>query len=236
MLGESEPDLGDVAIAIVNGLAALGEPVVIVIDDVQFAVDAEPSLTQVRRAATSHVSGDPGQPNRAATRAVPTSCPWAVARGARSRAPTHAGRSRCRHARVRRRADGSEVELLTTRTEGWAAGVQMAAVALRDESVPDLFLSDLAKTPRSITDFLGAEVLERQPAEILDFLLATSILEQLDAESCAAVTQRRDAGALLQQRARPTSLPDRVGTRYLPVPPSVRRLSAAATPLGGSGP
>ena len=94
---------------------------------------------------------------------------------------------------------GSDVELLTTRTEGWAAGVQMAAVALRDESVPDLFLSDLAKTPRSITDFLGAEVLERQPAEILDFLLATSILEQLDAESCAAVTQRRDADALLQR-------------------------------------
>ena len=93
----------------------------------------------------------------------------------------------------------SEVDLLTTRTEGWAAGVQMAAVALRDESVPDLFLSDLAKTPRSITDFLGAEVLERQPAEILDFLLATSILEELDAESCAAVTQRRDAGELLQQ-------------------------------------
>ena len=45
MLGKSEPDLGDVAIAIVNGLAALGEPVVIVIDDVQFAEDAEPSLT-----------------------------------------------------------------------------------------------------------------------------------------------------------------------------------------------
>ena len=93
----------------------------------------------------------------------------------------------------------TEVELLTARTEGWAAGVQMAAVSLRDESVPDLFLTEFAKTPRSITDFLGTEVLERQPAEILDFLLATSILDELDPESCAAVTERRDAGALLRR-------------------------------------
>ena len=235
MLDESEPDLVDVAIAIVNGLAALGEPVVIVIDDVQFAVDAEPSLTQFveRLPSTCRVIlGSRTEPQLALYRLR--------AHGQLHEVRDHELRlTRAEVAAVMLafavELTGSDVELLTTRTEGWAAGVQMAAVALRDESVPDLFLSDLAKTPRSITDFLGAEVLERQPAEILDFLLTTSILEQLDAESCAAVTQRRDADALLQQRARPAPLPDRVGTRYLPVPPSVRRLSAAATPLGGSG-
>ena len=40
----------------------------------------------------------------------------------------------------------TEVELLTARTEGWIAGVQMAAVSLRDESLPDLFLTEFAKT------------------------------------------------------------------------------------------
>ena len=73
----------------------------------------------------------------------------------------------------------------------------MAAVSLRDESVPDLFLTEFAKTPRSITDFLGTEVLERQPAEILDFLLATSILDVLDPQSCAAVTDDYDASTVL---------------------------------------
>ncbi len=199
MLDESEPDLSDVTIAIVNGLAALGEPVVIVIDDVQFASAAEPSLTLFieRLPPTCRVVlGSRTEPQLALYRL---------------RAHGHLHEVRDHELRLTRaevaavmvelavELTSADIELLTTRTEGWTAGVQMAAVALRDESVPDLFLSDLAKTPRSITDFLGAEVLERQPVEILDFLLATSILEQLDAEICAAVTERRDARALLQR-------------------------------------
>ncbi|HTS14323.1 MAG TPA: LuxR C-terminal-related transcriptional regulator, partial [Candidatus Sulfotelmatobacter sp.] len=74
---------------------------------------------------------------------------------------------------------------------------QMAALSLRIRSDPDRFLADLAKTPHTITDFLGTEVFDLQPAEIRDFLLATSILDVLDAESCAAVTERADARALL---------------------------------------
>ena len=197
LLGEAEPELGDVAIAVVNDLVALGESVVIVIDDFQFASAAAPSLTTL-------------------IERLPPSC--RVVMGSRTepqlalyRLRAHGQLLEVRDAELRLtqaevaavmfefgiELNDAAVELLTARTEGWAAGVQMAAVSLRDESVPDLFLSEFAKTPRSITDFLGTEVLERQPAEILDFLLATSILEQLDAESCAAVTQRRDAGALL---------------------------------------
>ena len=197
LLGEAEPALGDVAIAVVNDLVALGEPVVIVIDDFQFASAAAPSLTTL-------------------IECLPPSC--RVVMGSRTepqlalyRLRAHGQLLEVRDAELRLtqaevaavmaefgiELNTAAVELLTARTEGWVAGVQMAAVSLRDESVPDLFLSEFAKTPRSITDFLGTEVLERQPAEILDFLLATSILEQLDAESCAAVTQRRDAGALL---------------------------------------
>ena len=199
LLCEAEPELGDVAIAIVNDLAALGEPVVIVIDDFQFASAAAPSLTTfIER--------------------LPSSC--RVIMGSRTepqlalhRLRAHGQLLEVRDAELRLtqaevaavmaefgiELNETEVELLTARTEGWAAGVQMAAVSLRDESVPDLFLTEFAKTPRSITDFLGTEVLERQPAEILDFLLATSILDVLDPESCAAVTDRRDAGALLRR-------------------------------------
>ena len=199
LLGEAEPDLGDVAIAIVNDLAALGEPVVIVIDDVQFASAAAPSLTTfIERLPSSCrvIMGSRTEPQLALYR-LRAHGQLLEVRDAELRL------TRAEVAAVMREfgieLNETEVELLTARTEGWTAGVQMAAVALRDESVPDLFLTEFAKTPRSITDFLGTEVLERQPAEILDFLLATSILDVLDAESCAAVTERRDAGALLKR-------------------------------------
>ncbi len=199
LVGGAEPDLGDVAIAIVNDLAALGEPVVIVIDDFHFASAASPNLTTL-------------------IERLPAGCRVIV--GSRSepqlalhRLRAHGQLVEVRDAELRlTRAEvaalmlefgielnETEVELLTDRTEGWAAGVQMAALSLRDESVPDLFLTEFAKTPRSITDFLGTEVLERQPAEILEFLLATSILDVLDPESCVSVTRRRDADALLRR-------------------------------------
>ena len=199
LLDEAEPELGDVAVAIVNDLAALGEPVVIVIDDFQFASAAAPSVTTLIERLPSGsrvIVGSRSEPQLAL-----------------HRLRAHGQLLEVRDAELRLTRDEvaavmhefgielsqTEVELLTDRTEGWAAGVQMAALSLRDEPVPDLFLTEFAKTPRSITDFLGTEVLERQPAEILDFLLATSVLDVLDPESCAAVTQRRDATDLLRR-------------------------------------
>ena len=199
LLSEVEPDLGDVAIAIVNDLAALGEPVVIVIDDLQFASAAAPSLTTfIER--------------------LPSSCRVIIGSRTEPQLALHRLRAHGQLVEVRDaelrltqaevaavmfkfgiELNEVEVGFLTDRTEGWAAGVQMAAVALRDEPVPELFLTEFANTPRSITDFLGTEVLERQPPEILDFLLATSILDVLDPELCAAVTDHRDAGALLRR-------------------------------------
>ena len=182
-----------------NDLAALGEPVVIVIDDFQFASAAAPGLTAFIERLPSNcrvIMGSRTEPQLALYRLRAHGQLLEVR-------DTELRLTRAEVAAVMHKfaieLNETEVELLTARTEGWAAGVQMAAVALRDESVPDLFLTEFAKTPRSITDFLGTEVLERQPAEILDFLFATSILEQLDAESCAAVTERRDAGALLRR-------------------------------------
>ena len=199
LLGEAEPELGDVAIAVVNDLAALGESVVIVIDDFQFASAAAPSLTTfIQRLPSSSrvILGSRTEPQLAL-----------------HRLRAHGQLLEVRDAELRLRRtevaaviaafgielNETDIELLTDRTEGWAAGVQMAAVSLRDEPVPDLFLTEFANTPRSITDFLGTEVLERQPTEILDFLLATSILDVLHPESCAAVTHCDDAGALLRR-------------------------------------
>jgi len=197
LLAEKEPDLDDVAIAVVNDLADLGEHAVLVIDDFQFAAAAAPSLNTL----IGH---------------LPAGCRVVVASRTEPQLALHRLRAygqllevrdpelrltRAEVAAVTREFEvelnETEIEILTTRTEGWMAGVQMAAVSLRDRSDPDLFLAEMATTPRAITDFLGTEVLDRQPAEIRDFLLATSILDTLDADSCAAVTEQSDADGQL---------------------------------------
>jgi LuxR family transcriptional regulator, maltose regulon positive regulatory protein len=197
LLAEKEPDLDDVAIAVVNDLADLGERVVLVIDDFQFAAAAAPSLSTLigrlpagcRVVVASRTEPQLGLPRlRAYGQLLEIGDPELRLTRAEAAALIREFRVELSEA---------EIGILTSRTEGWMAGVQMAAVSLRDRSDPDLFLADLAKTPRAITDFLGTEVLDRQPAEVRDFLLATSILDVLDAESCAAVTERSDAGALL---------------------------------------
>lgn len=198
LLSEKDPDFDDVAIAIVNGLADLAEPVVMVIDDFQFATAAAPSLlTLIERlpAGCRLVVGSRTEPQlglhrfRAYGQLLEVRDPEL-----RLTSPEVAAIMRQYEVEL----NENELELVAARTEGWMAGVQMAAVALRDGTNPDRFLTDLAKTPSAIMDFLGTEVLDRQDFETCDFLLATSILDVLDQGSCAAVSERHDAGELLR--------------------------------------
>ncbi|HEX8727964.1 MAG TPA: AAA family ATPase, partial [Ktedonobacterales bacterium] len=86
---------------------------------------------------------------------------------------------------------------LEERTEGWVAGLQLAALSLRNQQgVPNL-ATDGAATPRYIAEFLIDEVLERQPDDIQAFLLLTSPLERLTGPLCDAVTGRGDSAVLL---------------------------------------
>ncbi|HEU4328139.1 MAG TPA: LuxR C-terminal-related transcriptional regulator [Roseiflexaceae bacterium] len=80
-----------------------------------------------------------------------------------------------------------EAAALTQRTEGWAAGLQLAALALRGQPDPARFIADFAGTHRFIMDYLIDEVLRQQPPHLRRFLLHTSILERLCAPLCEAV-------------------------------------------------
>ncbi len=84
----------------------------------------------------------------------------------------------------------SQVEQLETRTEGWIAGLQMAALSLQHRPDVDGFIRDFSGSQRFILDYLMEEVLLHQSHEVQDFLLETSILERLCAGLCAAVTQK----------------------------------------------
>ncbi|HEU5347601.1 MAG TPA: LuxR C-terminal-related transcriptional regulator [Ktedonobacterales bacterium] len=86
---------------------------------------------------------------------------------------------------------------LEERTEGWVAGLQLAALSLRNQAgIPDL-MADISTTPRYVAEYLIDEVLERQPDDVQTFLLQTAPLERLTGPLCDTVTGRDDSTALL---------------------------------------
>lgn len=92
----------------------------------------------------------------------------------------------------------TQIELLDRRTEGWPAAVQLAALSMRGVEDASSFVSEFAGTERYIVDYLVEEVLSRQPIEVRDFLLRTSILRRLTGGLCDAVTGRGDGAAMLE--------------------------------------
>jgi LuxR family maltose regulon positive regulatory protein len=85
------------------------------------------------------------------------------------------------------RLDAESVKLLEERTEGWIAGLQMAALSMRNREDALGFIEGFSGTHRYILDYLLEEVLIGQPPEVQRFLLYTSILERLSAPLCEAV-------------------------------------------------
>ncbi len=95
-----------------------------------------------------------------------------------------------------------QAEALTARTEGWAAGLQLASLALRESADVDGLIASLRGTHRLIFDYLTDEVLLAQPPEIQQFLLQTCILDRLCDELCDAVVKEEDRTADSDQAQR----------------------------------
>ena len=77
------------------------------------------------------------------------------------------------------------VAALAARTEGWAAGLQLAALSLRGRSDIAGFVAAFSGSHRYILDYLTGEVLDGQPEQVREFLLETSVLERLSPAACA---------------------------------------------------
>ena len=95
--------------------------------------------------------------------------------------------------------DHPTVAALAERTEGWAVGLQLAALSLRSQPDVARFVAAFTGSHRYILDYLGEEILERQRPELRDFLLETSVLERLNGPLCDAVTGRDDSQELLEE-------------------------------------
>jgi LuxR family maltose regulon positive regulatory protein len=96
----------------------------------------------------------------------------------------------------------SDVRALEERTEGWIAGLQLAALSLRGlaqrGAIVD-FIEAFTGSNRLVIDYLVDEVLAGQSAEVRDFLLRTSVLQRLTGSLCDAVTGRTDGGRVLEE-------------------------------------
>lgn len=90
-----------------------------------------------------------------------------------------------------------DITALETRTEGWIAGLQLAALSMKGREDIPAFIRAFAGDNRYIVDYLVEEVLQRQPDPIRNFLLQTSILDRLHGPLCDAVTGQEDGNARL---------------------------------------
>ena len=88
-----------------------------------------------------------------------------------------------------------DIDALETRTEGWIAGLQLAALSMQGHGDVHGFVRAFAGDHRYIVDYLVEEVLQRQPESLRSFLLQTSILDRLCGPLCAAVTGQAEGGS-----------------------------------------
>jgi LuxR family maltose regulon positive regulatory protein len=94
--------------------------------------------------------------------------------------------------------EASVIATLESRTEGWIAGLQLAALSLQGRSDVSAFLAAFSGSHRYVLDYLSDEVLARQPAPVQKFLLHTCILERLSGSLCDAVTGQSGSQAMLE--------------------------------------
>lgn len=91
---------------------------------------------------------------------------------------------------------------LARRTEGWAAGLQLAALSLRGHSDAAGMVEAFSGRHRYLLDYFTEEVLDRQAPELREFLLEVSVLDRLSGDLCDAVTGRSDGQAMLEASER----------------------------------
>ena len=142
-----------------------------------------------------------------------------------SLAETQAAAARRRGSRSRTRG----VALLYERTEGWAAGLRLAAISLARHPDPERFVTEFSGSERTVAGYLLAEVLERQPAEVRELLLRTSVLERVSGPLADHLTGGSGSERILQELEDANAFVTVAGRGAVVVslPPPVRRPAAA---------
>jgi LuxR family maltose regulon positive regulatory protein len=96
----------------------------------------------------------------------------------------------------------NDVAALETRTEGWIAGLQLAAISMQGHADTASFIKSFTGSHHFVLDYLIQEVLQRQPASIQDFMLRTSILARMCEPLCDAVLGEDEGGGMKDEQKR----------------------------------
>ena len=189
---------------LMNGLVAYGQPVTIVLDDLH-TVGSERSFRSIAYA----IERLPAKTRvLASTRSDPAiSLARLRARGALVEIRSRELAFTVDEARDLILREGIElsdesVELLVERTEGWPAGLYLAALWLRDIEDPAQGVRSFAGSARHVADYVTDEVLAALPRHTRDFLLGTSVLGRFTPDLCDAVLEREDSAVVLAELAR----------------------------------
>ena len=94
---------------------------------------------------------------------------------------------------------GAAEALLYERTEGWAAGLRLAAISLAGHPDPERFVTEFSGSERTVAGYLLAEVLQRQPADVRELLLRTSVLERVSGPLADYLTGGSGSERVLQE-------------------------------------
>ena len=94
---------------------------------------------------------------------------------------------------------GENIAALEMRTEGWIAGLQLAALSMRGRDNLSAFIEAFAGSNRFVVDYLAEQVLVHQPADIQNFLLRTSILDRMSASLCDTLLDSQQSQSVLEQ-------------------------------------
>src|SRR5207245_11147421 len=83
------------------------------------------------------------------------------------------------------------------RTEGWAAGLRLAAISLAEHPDPERFVAEFSGSDRTVAEYLLAEMLDRQPPDVQDLLLRASLLDRFNGELADLLTGRPGSERIL---------------------------------------
>src|SRR5262245_23379428 len=197
-------DVDDAIMELVHGIAASGDELVLVLDDLQ-ALSAD-TLESIER-ATGWL---PANARLLATTRFdpPMSLAGLRARGllGELRANDLAFTTAEAHALLVDQQglplERDDVELLVERTEGWPAALYLALLWLREDDDPPAAIRSFSASHRHVAGYLSAEVLDRVDPDRRDFLIRTSVLPRFTAELCDGVLGREDSASLLAELER----------------------------------
>jgi LuxR family transcriptional regulator, maltose regulon positive regulatory protein len=204
-LGGPSVELERVVPSLVNDLATVGVPLVLVLDDYHVVVDA--TCHQSLGLFLDHL---PAEVHVVLSTRLDPPLSLARMRASGELAELRVGELQFTGEEATALLNGSmglaltaeDVARLAERTEGWAAGLVLAGLSLRGRQDPSGFVAAFSGGDRHVADYLVTEVLERQPPELRAFLLRTSVLDRLFGPLCDAVLETRGSAARLRQLER----------------------------------